>query len=88
MTEPTASETPAEPTIEEIAEQKAVRLGKRERLIAEGGDAYPVRLPITATIPEVRARFGELEADATTGLKTIQSQIDAAKASKAKKVKP
>ncbi len=30
----------------------------------------------------------QTEADATTGLKTIQSQIDAAKASKAKKVKP
>ena len=76
MTEPTASAAPAEPTIEhrpegdaeEIAEQKAVRLAKRERLIAEGGDAYPVRLPITTTIPEVRAQYGELEADATTGV--------------------
>jgi lysyl-tRNA synthetase class 2 len=61
------TETPAEPTIEEIAEQKAVRLAKRERLIAEGDEAYPVSLPITTTIPSVRARFGDLEADATTG---------------------
>ena len=51
MTEPTASPAP-EPTIEEIAEQKAVRLAKRERLIAEGGEAYPVRLPITATLSQ------------------------------------
>ena len=61
------NETPDELTGEEIAEQKAVRLAKRERLIAEGDEAYPVTLPITTTIPELRARFGELEADATTG---------------------
>lgn len=70
MTEPTASapETAAELTGEEIAEQKAVRLAKRERLLAEGDEAYPVRLPVTATIPELRARFGELEPDAATGV--------------------
>src|SRR5690606_32214475 len=67
VTEPIASETTPELSGEEIAEQKAVRLAKRERIIAEGGDAYPVRLPITTTIPEVRARFGELEPDAGTG---------------------
>jgi lysyl-tRNA synthetase class 2 len=56
----------------EINEQKAVRLGKRERLNAAsttpGGGAYPVSVPITDTIPAVRARFSELEADATTGV--------------------
>ncbi|WP_210413941.1 lysine--tRNA ligase [Protaetiibacter larvae] len=67
MTEPT--EIPAEPTLEEIAEQKAVRLAKRERLIAEGDEAYPVTLPITDTIPALRERFGALEADATTGVR-------------------
>src|SRR5690606_8744458 len=65
---PTASGTTPELTGDEIAEQKAVRLAKRERLIAEGAEAYPVRLPITATIPELRERFGELESDATTGV--------------------
>jgi lysyl-tRNA synthetase class 2 len=64
--------TAAEPTIEEIAEQKAVRLAKRERLIAQaeslGGGAYPVSLPITTTIPAVRAQYGELVADDTTGV--------------------
>ncbi len=58
-------ETPDD-TAEEIAEQKAVRLAKRERLIAEGGEAYPVSLPITTTIPEVRASYGHLIADDTT----------------------
>jgi lysyl-tRNA synthetase class 2 len=64
--------TAAEPTIEDIAEQKAVRLAKRERLIAQaegpGAGAYPVSLPITTTIPAVRAQYGELVADDVTGV--------------------
>lgn len=56
----------------EMNEQKAVRLGKRDRLNAAaatpGGGAYPVSVPVTDTIPAVRARFGELEKDATTGV--------------------
>jgi lysyl-tRNA synthetase class 2 len=64
------TDTTAEPTAEEINEQKSVRLAKRERLNAESdaaGGAYPVSLPITATIPELRERYGDLEADAATG---------------------
>ncbi|HEY4224264.1 MAG TPA: lysine--tRNA ligase [Pseudolysinimonas sp.] len=57
----------AEPSVEDIAEQKAVRLAKRDRLIASGSGAYPVSLPITTTIPAVRAEYGELVADDTTG---------------------
>jgi lysyl-tRNA synthetase class 2 len=61
-----------EPTEEEVFEQKAVRLAKRERLIAEradaAGGAYPVSLPITDTIPALRSRFGDLEAGAETGV--------------------
>jgi lysyl-tRNA synthetase class 2 len=52
----------------DIAEQKAVRLAKRERLIAEGGEAFPVSVPITHTIPQVREQWGDLETDATTGI--------------------
>jgi lysyl-tRNA synthetase class 2 len=58
-------------TEEDIAEQKAVRLGKRARLIEDAASAaegaYPVSLPITHSIAEVRARFPELEVDAQTG---------------------
>ncbi|WP_157157411.1 MULTISPECIES: lysine--tRNA ligase [unclassified Diaminobutyricimonas] len=57
----------AELTEAEVSEQKAVRLAKRERLL-EDGEAYPVSLPITSTIPQIRAEYGELEADATTGV--------------------
>jgi lysyl-tRNA synthetase class 2 len=66
------NDAPAEPTEEEVFEQKAVRLGKRERLIAEradaAGGAYPVAVPITDTIPDLRKRFGDLEAGAETGV--------------------
>jgi lysyl-tRNA synthetase class 2 len=66
------TDTPApELTEADVFEQKAVRLAKRERLNAErtdaAGGAYPVSLPITDTIPELRQRFGELEAGAETG---------------------
>ncbi|MET1020400.1 MAG: OB-fold nucleic acid binding domain-containing protein, partial [Microterricola sp.] len=68
-TELTAEEIAAEQ--QDISEQKAVRLAKRERLIAAaadlGGGAYPVSVPVTTTIPALRARFGELEAGAETG---------------------
>ncbi|MDH6254702.1 lysyl-tRNA synthetase class 2 [Aurantimicrobium minutum] len=66
MSENTAPEP--ELTEAEVSEQKAVRLAKRDRLNELGLEAYPVSLPITDTIPAVRARFGDLEADATTGV--------------------
>ncbi len=63
--------TPVFEAPEDIAEQKAVRMGKRARLIQDarsaGEGAYPVSVPITTSIAEVRARFPELEADAQTG---------------------
>ncbi len=63
---------PDEPTEDDVFEQKAVRLAKRERLIAErtdaAGGAYPVSLPITDTIPALRERYGDLEAGAETGV--------------------
>ena len=59
-------------TEEDIAEQKAVRLSKRARLIQDaksaGEGAYPVSVPITATIAEIRAKFPSLEVDAQTGV--------------------
>jgi len=57
---------PAEPTAEEISEQKAVRLAKRDRLL-ENGEAYPVSVPITTTIAAVRSQYSELETDTATG---------------------
>ncbi|WP_308797214.1 lysine--tRNA ligase [Agromyces silvae] len=66
----TQTDAAAEPTPEEISEQKAVRLAKRDRLndgAALGEGAYPVSLPITATIPEVRDRYVGLGVDEASG---------------------
>ena len=51
----------------ELPEQMRVRLAKRERLLAEGTDPYPVGFPRTHTIAEVRARYPDLAADTATG---------------------
>src|SRR4051812_19467611 len=65
--ENTAAAEAAAAEREEIAEQKAVRLAKRERLIDSGVGAYPVSVPVTARIAEVRERFADLEPDQKTG---------------------
>ena len=62
----TEVEASAEVSDEEITEQKAVRLTKRQRLIDSGAGAYPVGVAITTTIPALRAKYPALEADATT----------------------
>ncbi|MEN9970460.1 MAG: hypothetical protein RLZZ229_668 [Actinomycetota bacterium] len=53
---------------QDLPEQIAVRLAKRERLNQMGG-AYPVSVPVTHTIDEVRAAYPDLEVDVATGNK-------------------
>jgi lysyl-tRNA synthetase, class II len=48
-------------------EQVRVRLAKRQRMLDEGTDPYPVGYPRTATIAEVRARHTGLAPDTRTG---------------------
>jgi lysyl-tRNA synthetase class 2 len=50
----------------DLPEQIAVRLAKREQIL-ESGEAYPVSLPVTHTIAEVRAKYPNLEPEAETG---------------------
>jgi lysyl-tRNA synthetase, class II len=52
---------------EDLPEQMRVRRDKRARLLAEGIDPYPVRVPRTATIAELRSRFPDLPVDTATG---------------------
>ena len=52
--------------VDDLPEQIAVRMQKRERL-NEISSAYPVSLPITHTIEAVRAHYPNLEADIATG---------------------
>ena len=53
---------------EDLPEQIAVRMAKREKLLEQSG-AYPVSLPITHTIKQVRDEFPNLEIDVATGKK-------------------
>jgi lysyl-tRNA synthetase class 2 len=64
---PTPSQLTDDEQRAEVAEQKLVRLAKRERLIASGAEAYPVSVPVTTTIPALREKYGDLVADDTTG---------------------
>lgn len=59
----TSSDNPAVPVdaADEIPEQVRIRRDKRDRIIAEGGEAYPVSVPRTHTIPQVREQWGHLE---------------------------
>ena len=50
-----------------VPEQFRIRQGKRERLLAEGKDPYPVSVPRTHSLAEIRATYPDLAADATTG---------------------
>jgi lysyl-tRNA synthetase class 2 len=52
---------------QDLPEQIAIRLAKRERILASGSDAYPVSLPITHTIDQVRDKYPDLEIDVATG---------------------
>jgi len=51
-----------------VPEQMQVRLAKVGRMRAAGVDPYPVGYPRTHAIGEVRAEFGALAADTTTGV--------------------
>ena len=53
---------------DDLPEQLRIRRAKRERLIDEGAQAYPVQLPITTTIAQVRSAHAGLEPDERTGV--------------------
>jgi lysyl-tRNA synthetase class 2 len=46
---------------DDLPEQIRVRLDKRARLLAEGREPYPVSVPRTHSLAEVRQRWGQLE---------------------------
>src|SRR3954462_115853 len=58
-----------EPPVDDLPEQLRVRRAKLDRLRAAGVDAYPVSVPRTATLAEVREKHPALEPDAMTGEK-------------------
>jgi len=65
------SPTPDErPGAEDLPEQVLVRRDKREALIAQGREPYPIAVPRTHTLREIREQFdgAGLEPDSRTGL--------------------
>jgi len=52
---------------EDLPEQMRIRREKREQLAASGREPYAIGLPITTTIPAVRAAYPDLEPDTATG---------------------
>jgi lysyl-tRNA synthetase, class II len=57
------------PEDDDVPEQMRVRREKRDRLIAEGTEPYPVGFPRTHTLAEIRAAHPDLPSDTHTGEK-------------------
>lgn len=57
----------AENAGDDAPEQFRIRQGKREGLLAKGKDPYPVAVPRTHSLSEVRSSYPDLPADTTTG---------------------
>ena len=53
---------------DDLPEQMQVRHDKRARLLADGREPYPVTVPRTHSLTAVRADWGHLQADETTGV--------------------
>jgi lysyl-tRNA synthetase, class II len=58
---------PDEERADDLPEQVRVRREKLARLTAAGVDCYPVGFPRTTSLAELRERFGDLAAGASTG---------------------
>ena len=52
---------------DDLPEQMKIRREKRARMLAEDREPYPVGFPRTATIAEIRQRYGDLPTDTATG---------------------
>jgi lysyl-tRNA synthetase class 2 len=61
------TETPTPPTPDDLPEQMRVRREKRSRILADGGQPYPIGFPRTATLAEIRQRYTDLPIDHATG---------------------
>ncbi len=60
------SDQPAPALAEDLPEQMRIRRDKRDRIIASGGEAYPVSVPLTHAIAEVGEKYADVEAGVET----------------------
>jgi lysyl-tRNA synthetase class 2 len=63
----TEQNAPAADPAEDLPEQMRVRRSKRDRLLAGGVQPYPVTVPRTHSLAEIRARYADLPTDTATG---------------------
>jgi lysyl-tRNA synthetase, class II len=62
------TEQPESPAVDDdLPEQMRIRREKRARLLEAGREPYPVNFPRTATLAEIRDRYGDLPTDTATG---------------------
>ncbi len=55
--------------VDDLPEQMLVRRDKRAAILNQGSEPYPVQVPITTTIPAVRAKYAHLIAEQESGEK-------------------
>ncbi len=60
------SPVPVDPA-DDLPEQMKIRREKRERMLADGVEPYPVSYPRTNTLAQVRERYADLPTDTATG---------------------
>lgn len=53
---------------DDLPEQMRIRHDKRDRLAEAGIDPYPVQLPVTSTLADLRSAYPDLPADTRTGV--------------------
>ncbi|GIF07786.1 lysine--tRNA ligase [Actinoplanes siamensis] len=63
----TEQNAPVTDPAEDLPEQMKVRRAKRDRMLADGVAPYPVTVPRTVTLGEIRTRYAELPTDTATG---------------------
>jgi lysyl-tRNA synthetase, class II len=63
----TEPEALADAPEDDLPEQMRIRREKRDQLASQGMDPYAIGLPVTATIPSVRASHPDLPPDTATG---------------------
>ena len=52
----------------DVVEQQQVRIDKRQEMLDVGVSPYPVVVPVTHTIREIRESYGELDPEEKTGV--------------------
>ncbi|WIM96222.1 lysine--tRNA ligase [Actinoplanes oblitus] len=63
----TEQNVPVTDPADDLPEQMKVRRAKRDQLLAKGVAPYPVTVPRTITLAQIRAQYAELPTDTATG---------------------